>query len=473
MRIVDRILDILDSMEAVQTVLHESPSYTNIKVDRKPAPYAILYLLTDMEIDLSRGYAVDGCDVEVFFADLVKLDADGPTHQAVVDRMAAVARQFVSLLLADKSLRFGDKVELKTAYGRFDKNVTGVSLLIHAEDRQGSCVDSEEPEVRTVEITANGEYDVTHYGTAVVSVPSHGVVLQDKTVTANGVVRADAGYDGLQSVTVAVECPTPEPRLQEKTAVANGYVTFDDGYDGLQGVTVAVECPEPEIRLQDKTAEENGLVTADAGYDGLQSVTVAVPQPQGSTSVTIEENTTTVVDVTDYESISILTDVPAPALSLQTKTAVTNGYVTYDAGYDGLQGVNVSVPLPQGNTDRTIESNGTEVVDVTDYETITITTAVPAPALSLQTKTAVTNGYVTFDTGYDGLQGVNVAVPLPQGSTSVTITENTTTDVDVTDYESISVVTAVPSVQKWVGTTAQYQALAPNYDENTLYLTTD
>ena len=150
-----------------------------------------------------------------------------------------------------------------------------------------------------------------------------------------------------------------------------------------------------------------------------------------------------------------------------------NGIVTADAGYDGLQSVTVAVPQPQGSTSTVIRENTTTVVDVTDYESISILTDVPAPALSLQTKTAVTNGYVTFDTGYDGLQGVNVAVPLPQGSTSVTITENTTTNVDVTDYESISVVTAVPSVQKWVGTTAQYQALAPNYDENTLYLTTD
>ena len=115
MKIVDKILDILNSMSDVETVLYESPSYTNIKLDRKPAPYAILYLLTDMEIDLSRGYAVEGCDVEVFFADLVKFDADGPTHQAVVDRMLGIARQFISLLLAERGLKFDEKMELKTA----------------------------------------------------------------------------------------------------------------------------------------------------------------------------------------------------------------------------------------------------------------------------------------------------------------------------------------------------------------------
>lgn len=170
MKIVDKILDILNSMSDVETVLYESPSYTNIKLDRKPGPYAILYLLTDMEIDLSRGYAVEGCDVEVFFADLVKFDADGPTHQAVVDRMLGIARQFISLLLAERGLKFDEKIELKTAYGKFDKNVTGVSLALHLEERQGSCVDSEEPAIRTLEITENGEYDTTHYGKVVVNI---------------------------------------------------------------------------------------------------------------------------------------------------------------------------------------------------------------------------------------------------------------------------------------------------------------
>ena len=475
MRIVEKILDILNSMDGVQTVLHESPSYTNIKIDRSPAPYAILYLLTDMEIDLSKGYAVDGCDVEVFFADLVKLDADGPTHQAVVDRMVVLARRFVSLLLADRSMTFGDKVELKTAYGRYDKNVTGVSLSLHVDDRQGECIDGTEPQTRTLEITSNGEYDVIHYGKAVVSVPSHGVVLQDKTARENGVVTPDPGYDGLQSVTVEVECPTPQPpRLQEKTATANGYVTYDSGFDGLQGVNVQVECPAPEVRLQTKTAvsngfvtydegfdglqgvnvlvpppvlslqdkstDENGLVTADEGYDGLRSVMVRVPQPHGSTYTVIEENGASTVDVKDYETIDIET----------------------------------RVPQPHGNTSTTIRENTTTVVDVTDYVSINIITEVPAPPISLQTKTATANGFVTYDEGFDGLQGVNVQVPQPSGSTSLTVTDNnTTTTVDVTAFQSISVTTSVPTLQTWTGTTAQYQALAPNYDNNTLYLLTD
>lgn len=54
-------------------------------------------------------------------------------------------------------------------------------------------------------ITANGTYDVTTFASASVNVQP---VLQEKTATANGVIKPDSGYDGLSKVTVTV--PTPK-----------------------------------------------------------------------------------------------------------------------------------------------------------------------------------------------------------------------------------------------------------------------
>lgn len=61
---------------------------------------------------------------------------------------------------------------------------------------------------------------------------------QHKTITENGVYRADSGYTGLGTVTVSV--PEKVPILQEKTVTENGEVVADSGYDGLSKVTVNV-----------------------------------------------------------------------------------------------------------------------------------------------------------------------------------------------------------------------------------------
>lgn len=97
-------------------------------------------------------------------------------------------------------------------------------------------------------------------------------VLQDKTVTENGVVKPDKGYDGLSSVIVKI----PDPVLQDKVVDQNGIITPDDGYDGLSSVTVNI--PDPILQEKIIDISENGTYTivADASYDGLIKVIINV-----------------------------------------------------------------------------------------------------------------------------------------------------------------------------------------------------
>ena len=144
MKIVDKILDILNSMSDVETVLYESSFGVNIRLDRRPTPAAIVYLLQNFDIDLSSGLRKDYVDVEVFFCTRCDFAAKGEEIKGVMETLEPTVDEFVSRVLADKSMVLeGDKVSVTTAYGSFDCNVCGWSLQMKVGDKQGRCVGTE------------------------------------------------------------------------------------------------------------------------------------------------------------------------------------------------------------------------------------------------------------------------------------------------------------------------------------------
>lgn len=159
----------MNSMEDLNTVLYESPYFSNIKIDRKPAPYGILYLINVAELDLSNNLK-ESVEIEVFFCSPVDFGADGPKQQAVIDDMMPIAKQFVALMKQDKYFVIDDTIRITSSYAKFDKNVTGVSVQMTIKERQSKCIDSIDPQQRTLTIEANGEYDVTQYGKVIVNV---------------------------------------------------------------------------------------------------------------------------------------------------------------------------------------------------------------------------------------------------------------------------------------------------------------
>lgn len=89
------------------------------------------------------------------------------------------------------------------------------------------------------------------------------VPTQEKTITIveNGTVKVtpDDGY-ALSMVTANVNVQSEQPLLQEKTVTKNGVVIADDGYDGLSKVTVSV--PPAGIQI------ETGLVVTSTDPGG-------------------------------------------------------------------------------------------------------------------------------------------------------------------------------------------------------------
>lgn len=73
-------------------------------------------------------------------------------------------------------------------------------------------------------------------------------VLQERTITENGIVTPDEGYCGIKKVDINVR-----PNLQEKTVTTNAEVVPDAGYDGFSKVIVNVEAGDSPLPIEVST----------------------------------------------------------------------------------------------------------------------------------------------------------------------------------------------------------------------------
>ena len=137
----DKVLDILNDMESIETVIYDSGFSANVRLDRKATPAAILYLMTDWELDISKGVLKESADMEVFFCKRAEHDIKGEDKDIIVTETYELAKEFLGLLLEDKTITVvDDSIKMRATYGKFDSFVVGCSLHIKIEERQGSCL---------------------------------------------------------------------------------------------------------------------------------------------------------------------------------------------------------------------------------------------------------------------------------------------------------------------------------------------
>lgn len=142
MILTDKILAILREMNSVETVLYDSGFSANVRIDRKEGPYALLYLLTDWAIDVSKGTAKEAAEIEVFFFDKGNFDSTGEEKDVTVKAMSVIALEFVAKLMTDKTITVkDDTIKMRSTYGRYDKFCVGVSVHVNIEAKQGTCIE--------------------------------------------------------------------------------------------------------------------------------------------------------------------------------------------------------------------------------------------------------------------------------------------------------------------------------------------
>ena len=168
------------------------------------------------------------------------------------------------------------------------------------QDANGYVVlDDDEPYTQTINITTNGDHNVSGYGTAHVAVSSS-PNLQAKTnispTTSSQTITADNGYDGLSSVQInAMPSGTAGTPTATKGAVSNHSVsvtpsvTNTTGYiTGSTKTGTAVTVSASELVSGSQTITENGTVDVT----NLAEVVVSV-SGGGSSTVQIGKTTKT------------------------------------------------------------------------------------------------------------------------------------------------------------------------------------
>lgn len=144
MQITDKIIEILNGFTTgtdplLSTVIYASPWDANVRLDRKPTPCAVVYLVSGFEVDVDSGLRKDTVDFEILFADRCNLESKGEKIKETTDRMEAVIDEFLSLLMDEKGIDVTG-IKARLAYAKFDCNLAGYSLEFKVTDKQGRCI---------------------------------------------------------------------------------------------------------------------------------------------------------------------------------------------------------------------------------------------------------------------------------------------------------------------------------------------
>lgn len=139
--LISKILDILNDIDGIQTVMFDSGNSANVRIDRKPTPAALLYTLPDWKVDISRGTAKEKADIQVFFFERADFDSKAEDKLQIFENTNMLAREFIRELLSDGEIMVLDEeVKITSVFGQFDSFVAGCTVNITIEEKKPACL---------------------------------------------------------------------------------------------------------------------------------------------------------------------------------------------------------------------------------------------------------------------------------------------------------------------------------------------
>lgn len=228
----------------------------------------------------------------------------------------------------------------------------------------------------TIQITENGQHDVTQYATADVNVPnpSTGTLELDY-----GELDFGQSVDETQDVTdkaevhVAVSAKEPSGTLD----------IYDNGTkDVTEYASVNVQVPQP-TGTKEINITQNGDVTEDVAQYENAHIVVNVPnEDTGTKEIRITENGNSQHDVTGFATADITVAVPEPTGTAELAYTLEAGNYSLDETADVSDKAEVHVTVdasalePTGTKEVTVNQNGDITEDVKDFASVKITTNV-------------------------------------------------------------------------------------------------
>lgn len=151
MRITDKLIAILQSMVAdsgcaLESYTYNSKPLANVSLDRnKPSPTALLLVITDWQLDIFKRNTVrEQAEVNISFLTNQRPPDRGmePVDADIITPMAGIAADFLSRLMADRTLLIEDEtIQMNSIYDRSDSTRSGVNITLHLEEKQGVCME--------------------------------------------------------------------------------------------------------------------------------------------------------------------------------------------------------------------------------------------------------------------------------------------------------------------------------------------